>query len=140
MGAVGPARSTSRANGIDNPKRVWKIPRRYHFWLSKQMIKVKRYRTSGNTQRKGTTATSWHIKLVVARSMTDAAMGSKNQNKRTDHEVAGIADCAPVGSADGGCFMIPRAQTDEPATKMRYPAHHSQACECSRSTGSKMIG
>src|SRR5882724_3646355 len=140
MGAVGPARSTSRANGIDSPKRVWKIPRRYHFWLSKQMIKVKRYRTSGNTQRKGITATSWHIKLVVARSMTDAAMGSKNQNKRTDREGAGMEDRGSVGSPAGSCFMISTAQTVEPTTKTRYPAHHSQACECSRSTGSKMTG
>src|SRR5215472_6221204 len=96
------------------------------------MMNVRRYRTSGTAHRKGITATSWHIRLVVARSMTEAAIGSRNQNSCADHEGEGTAGPASAVTGAGGCFIIPRAQTDELATKKRYQPHHSQAWVCSR--------
>src|SRR6266567_7792616 len=103
------------------------MPRRYHFWLSKQMTKVSKYRTSGTTQRKGITAISWHIKLVVARSMTDATMGRRNQNSCTVLEGLPAILTSCVGTAGANCFLIPKAQAKEPVTKTRYPAHHPHA-------------
>src|SRR6185436_14755247 len=41
-------------------------------------MKLKRYNPSGNTQRNGITATSWHILLVVANRSTDAQAGRSN--------------------------------------------------------------
>src|SRR5436190_20539901 len=53
--------------------------RTYQRGLSKHIMKLKRYSASGRTQRKGITATSWHILLVVARSRAEAQAGSRSQ-------------------------------------------------------------
>src|SRR5262245_40760919 len=73
--------------------------RRYQRGLSKQMMKLKRYKLNGNTQRKGTAATSWHILLVVANRSTDAQAGSNSHN----------IFCAAVGRATSVPPAVPAA-------------------------------
>src|SRR6185312_256510 len=74
--------STRQATKIASANAGWKTRREYQRDWSKQMMKESRYRLSGRTQRKGTTATSWQIWLVVARNITDAQAASPSQSKR----------------------------------------------------------
>src|SRR2546423_14399784 len=59
--------------------------RTYHLGLSKQTMKLSRYRASGSTHRKGMTATSWQILFVVASKSTDAQAGSATQRTGESH-------------------------------------------------------
>ena len=56
--------------------------RTYQRGLSKQMMKLNKYSASGNTQRNGITATSWHILFVVASRSTEAQAGSSSHKRR----------------------------------------------------------
>src|ERR1019366_710430 len=64
--------------------------RRYQRGLSKQMMKLNRYSASGSTQRKGITATSWHILFVVASRSTEAQAGNSSHNRRLTVEGGGL--------------------------------------------------
>src|ERR1019366_8203641 len=60
--------------------------RRYQRGLSKQRMKLNRYKASGSTQRKGITATSWHILFVVASRSTEAQAGNSSHQRRMKAE------------------------------------------------------
>src|SRR5258705_8940893 len=79
--------------------------RTYQRGLSKQIMKLSRYKASGSTQRNGITATSWHILLVVAMSRTEAQDGKRIHNRRAKREVFEPASGVESGlDATGGAF------------------------------------
>src|SRR5580765_3751069 len=109
------------------------------------MMRLTRYRLSGSTQRKGMTATSWQIRLVVARSMTDANAASKNHRDCVHEEGGADAANSSVEQASGEAaemelFRRRSAQNIAPAKKTRYPALKIHACVRSPKRGSKKIG
>src|ERR1035437_1283908 len=73
--------------------------RAYQRGLSKQMMNLNKYSASGSTQRKGITATSWHILFVVASSSTDAQAGSSSHKSRLRVEGVKPRKAAPRGHA-----------------------------------------
>lgn len=62
-------------------KRVKKRGRLYHFGLSKQIIKDRRYMLNGRIHRKGMTAISWVIFSVTDRRRADATAGRAVQRR-----------------------------------------------------------
>src|SRR5215831_18497940 len=117
-------KNASAAKGRTTPRRVWKISLRYHLGLSKQTMSVTRYRLSGSTQRKGMAATSWQIRLVVARSMRDGIAAMRYQMIRAPpggcaaDPGSAAKNCGSIVRAAGVSFLIPNAHQADPATKI----------------------
>src|SRR6266480_843253 len=68
-------KATATANAIANMFREYKPG------LSKQIMKLNKYSANGSTHRKGITATSWQILLVMARRRTEAQAGRRSQRR-----------------------------------------------------------
>src|SRR5436309_1360803 len=81
MGASAPLFSAHQIAMKAPKSRITKGNRAYQRGLSKHMMKLKRYSARGRIQRKGTTATSWQILLVVARSRTEAQAGRASHSR-----------------------------------------------------------
>ncbi len=85
-------------------KRVKKRGRLYHRGLSKQMTKDTRYRLSGRTHKKGTTAISWVIFSVTASRRVEATAGKESQRRQVDNEREKVLPSFFVGACEDGVF------------------------------------
>src|SRR5262249_17994084 len=121
------------------PKKARPKGRRmYQRGLSKQIAKLNKYRPSGNTQRKGITAMSWHNLLVVASNRADAHAGKITQSRRV--KTVGPA-ASPAGrcSPPTGLGLIPPVESNARVSLFRpcrsafksftaqYPQQHAKA-------------
>src|SRR5262249_26082237 len=75
------------------------------------------------------TVTSWQIKLVVARSMTEAHAASANQrNFGCSFVVFFLRFWVTISTGTSMCRIWRTAQIPAVVRKARYPAAHTQAC------------
>src|SRR4029453_15511251 len=95
--------NSQQTDRSEAPEARTKRRREYQRSLSKQRMKVMRYRARGTIHRKGMTATSRQRRLVVAGSITEGTMASPNHKPRGFHErgTAGAGSAAP-GLAEEG--------------------------------------
>src|SRR5262245_17279321 len=131
-GPAEPCMKSQQTDRSEAPEARTNNRREYQRSLSKQRMKVTRYRASGTIHRKGMTATSRHTRLVVASSITEGTIASPNHNPTRFHERPSSGSHVAVpqgltGAASGTARRhIATAQTPHSRAKPRNMPDHSQ--------------
>src|SRR3954469_10775662 len=127
--------NTTRTSAIAGMHQL----REYQRSLSKGRMNESRYRLSGISQRKGTTATSWHIWFVTARSSVEAQAGSATQRRRRPNVGGATSGSASFGTA-GAAFQASRTVRAERRAKAAKATDQTISCWRVVSQGSTATG
>src|SRR5262245_34166241 len=141
MGASVPISRTFTTVAIDPIMATANAQGEYHRSLSKQRMNDSKYNDSGTTHKNGTAATSMQTWFVVARSMTEAAIGKANQSTYcifvggpVDSSAASLPTIATAVSAFAGCSItagalrMAHAHVAHPAAYSKNAPDQSFAC------------